>query len=180
MKRFPLLPATFVLAALAAGCGGGTHASNAEPAPTPQQVKAAQQAQASDRDLLDQIPPPAKSRYMAIRSKTGWENPFLVVSAKTVTLRVMNPPPPHSDMLGGKMLQPTSARRSVLELRLSDLPDALASIPQDRWPYGRVVAVEEDPTEVRSDRVPIRRNVEATMQMLNDLGVVAYEWPTLR
>lgn len=178
MKRFPLLPATFALAALA-GCGH--HASNnSAAAPTPQQVKAAQQAQTSDRDLLDQIPPPAKSRYMAIRSKAGWENPFLVVSAKTVTLRVMNPPAPHSDVVGGNMLQPTSARRSVLELRLTDLPDALASIPQDRWPYGRVVAVEEDPTEVRSDRVPIRRNVEATMQMLNDLGVVAYEWTGLK
>lgn len=181
MKRFPLLPTAFALAVLA-GCGH--HASNssasAAPTPTPQQVKAAQQAQASDRDLLDQIPPPAKSRYMAVRSKAGWENPFLVVSAKTVSLRVMNPPPPHSEVLGSNMLQPTSARRSVLELRLTDLPDALASIPQDRWPYGRVVAVEEDPTEVRSDRVPIRRNVEATMQMLNDLGVVAYEWTGLK
>jgi hypothetical protein len=178
MNRLPLLSATFALAAMASGCSHN-HASN-NAAPSPQQVKAAQQAQTSDRVLLDQIPPPAKSRYMAIHSKAGWENPFVVVSDKTVSLRVMNPEPPHSNVLPGNLMQPTSARKNVLELRLADLPDALAAIPEDRWPYGRVVAVEEDPAEVRSDRVQVRRNVEATMQMLNNLGVVVYEWQGLR
>ena len=117
---------------------------------------------------------------MAIHTKAGWENPFLVVSDKTVSLRVMNPAAPHSDVLPGNLMQPTSARKNVLELRLSDLPDALASIPEDRWPYGRVVAVQEDPAEVRSDRVQVRRNVETTIQMLNNLGVVVYEWQGLR
>jgi hypothetical protein len=178
MNRLPLLSATFALAALLGGCSH-TNAGNGA-APTPQQVKAAAQAQTSDRELLDQIPPPAKSRYMAIHTKASWENPFLVVSDKTVSLRVMNPAAPHSDVLPGNLMQPTSARKNVLELRLSDLPDALASIPEDRWPYGRVVAVQEDPAEVRSDRVQVRRNVEATIQMLNTLGVVVYEWQGLR
>jgi hypothetical protein len=175
MNRPSLVFATFTLAALVGGCSH-TSANNAA-APTPQQVKAAAKAQASDRELLEQIPPPAKSRYMAIRNKAGWENPFLVVSQKTVSLRVMNPAPPHSDALPGNMLQPANARKNVLDLRLSDLPDALASIPEDSWPYGRVIAVQEDPSEVHSDRIQVRRNVEATMQMLNNLGVVAYEWP---
>lgn len=179
MNRFPLLVVIAALAALPAGCGRANNA-NQPPKPTPQQVKAAQQAQASDRDLLDQIPPPAKSRYMGIHTKDNWENPFLIVGNKTVSLRVMNPSPPHSPVLPGGMLQPASARRSEMELRLSDLPDALASIPQDRWPYGRVVAVEEDPAEVHADRIQVRRNVEATINMLNDLGVVVDEWTPLR
>lgn len=177
MNRISLLSAMIVLAALVAGCG--RHANYAAKA-TPQQVQAAQKAQASDRELLDEIPPPAKSRYMAIRQKSAWDNPFIIVSTKTVSLRVMNPPPPHTGAMTGSFLQPVSARRNELELRLTDLPEALASVPQDRWPYGRVVAVEEDPHEVRSNRVQVRRNVETTLQMLNNLGVVAYEWPGSR
>ena len=174
MNRFRLLPACFVLAALLGGCH--SNANNGTP-PTPQQVQAARTEQASDRELLDEIPPPAKSRYMAIHTKNGWENPFLIVSSKTVSLRVMNPPAPQSNLVPGTLLQPTSARRHMLELRFSDLPDALASVPEESWPYGRVVALEEDPNEVRSDRVQIRRNVEATIATLNNLGVVVYEWP---
>lgn len=178
MKRFPLIPALFALAALA-GCSHAP-APSSTAAPSPQQVKAAQQAQASDRELIDQVPPPAKSRYMAIHTKERWENPFLVVSKKTVSLRIMYPAPPQSSVLPGNLLQPENARKRVLEMRLADLPEALASLPEDSWPYGRVIAVQEDPNEAKGDRIQIRRNVESTIQMLNDLGVVVYEWPSLR
>jgi hypothetical protein len=183
MSRLRLLAATLVLAAFLPGCRQTQ--SGSQPAkPDPQQVKAAQQAarqaQVSDRELLEQIPPPAKSRYMAIHSRAGWENPFLVVSAKTVSLRIMYPAAPQSNLIPGTLLQPANARKRVLELRLPDLPEALASLPQDSWPYGRVIALEEDPNELRADRIQIRRNVEAAIQALNDLGVVVYEWPGLR
>jgi hypothetical protein len=183
MTRSHLLAATLALAALASGCRPGQPGAQSAK-PNPQQVKAAQQAarqaQASDRELLEQIPPPAKSRYMAIHSKTSWENPFLVVSAKTVSLRIMYPAPPQSNLIPGNLLQPANARKRILDLRLADLPEALASLPEDSWPYGRVVALEEDPNEARADRIQIRRNVEAAIQTLSDLGVVVYEWPTLR
>lgn len=178
MNRLPLLTVTFALAALVGGC---SHHSTNSTGTAPKQVKAAQQEQASDRALLDEIPPPAKSRYMAIHTKGSWDNPFLVVASKTVSLRVMNPAPPSSSLIpGGDMMQPVSARKNILELRLSDLPEALASVPESDWPYGRVIAVEEDPSEVRANRVQVRRNVEATMQMLNNLGIVVYEWPGSR
>lgn len=165
---------------LAAGCQHSQTSSKPSAAPTRQQVKAARQEQSSDRELLEQIPPPAKSRYMAIRAKASWENPYLVVSAKTVSLRIMYPTPPQSSLIPGKLMQPANARKRVLELRLNDLPEALASLPQDSWPYGRVIALEEDPNEVRADRVQVRRNMEAAIQTLNDLGVIVYEWPSLR
>lgn len=178
MNRYRLFPAAVALAALgtAAGCRNTVNTTK----PTPQQIQAERREQASDRVLLDQIPPPAKSRYMPIRSRGDWQNPFLIVSKNTVTLQVMYPPPPQSSLLPSHLLQPANARKRVLPLRLSDLPEALASVPEDSWPYGRVIALEEDPNEVPSDRVQIRRNMESTLVVLNNLGVVAYEWPYAR
>ena len=179
MNRSRFLPALVTLIALAAGgCSRGNQ--NTAQKPSPQQAQAERKQEASDSELLAQIPPPAKSRYMAIHTRESWENPFLIVSQKTVSLRIMYPEPPHSNLVPGTLMQPRGARKRELELRLADLPEALASLPPDSWPYGRVVALEEDPNEVRSDRISIRRNVEATIEMLNNLGVVVYEWPGAR
>jgi hypothetical protein len=41
-----------------------------------------------------------------------------------------------------------------------------------------VIAVAESPLASRKDRVKVRRNVEAAIQQLNDLGIVVEEWPT--
>jgi hypothetical protein len=136
----------------------------------------------SAREQLDEIPPPSKSRYLAIHTTDGWSNPFLIVSKKNVTLRIYYPDPVANGTLSGSalpntMLRPSGARKRELVLRLSDLPEALAALPQESWGYGRVIAVEEDPSTMRPDRPPMRRNVEAAIQMLNDLGVVVYEWP---
>ena len=135
------------------------------------------QEQATDRQQLDQIPPPAKSRYMAIHTRESWGNPFLIVGKKTVTLRLMYPEGPQSQIAPGSLMHPSGARKRELVLRLSELPEALAALPEDSWPYGRVIALEEDPIAPRTDRIQVRRNVETTIQVLNDLGVVVYEWP---
>jgi len=178
MKSFCLLSLTLCLAAGLGGCSSGNQGGTpAEPKPTPQQARAAVAERETERQELEQIPPPAKNRYMAVHTKESWGNPFLIVGKKTVTLRVMNPQPPQSDAVPGNLLHPPNARKRDLELRLSDLPEALASIPQDSWPYGRVVAIEEDVVQARADRIQVRRNVETAIQVLNDLGVVIYEWP---
>jgi hypothetical protein len=77
---------------------------------------------------------------------------------------------------GSSLLHPAAARKQVVDVRLADLPDALAAIPAYSWPYGRVVAVQESPAAARQDRVQTRRTEEATMQMLNDLGIVVDDW----
>jgi hypothetical protein len=142
------------------------------------QARAAAKKMDAARMELEEIPPPAKSHYMAIHTKESWSNPFLIVGGENVTLRVMSPDQTGSPALPSAMLKPAKARRQELEIRLSDLPDALGALPPEDWPYGRVIAVEEDPTETRANRLQVRRNVEATMQMLGNLGVVIYEWPT--
>lgn len=175
-RSLPLVITTAFILTLGA-CSRGNQNQSEAPAPTPQESKAAAQERDSDRQQLDQIPPPSKSRYMAIHTRESWGNPFLIVGKKTVTLRVMRPEGPQSAIAPGSMMHPAGARKQELVLRLSELPEALAAMPQDSWPYGRVIALEEDPTAPRPDRIQVRRNVETTIQVLNDLGVVVYEWP---
>ena len=92
-----------------------------------------------------------------------------------LTLRVVpsnaNPSPD-----GQGSLRPVNARKRTLQIRLSDLPDALTALPTQAWPYGRVVAVAEAPTQNKTVRPEIRRKVEATILTLNDLGIVVDEW----
>jgi hypothetical protein len=179
MNRTRLLPITLALAATLSACSRGnqTTTTNTAPQPTPQQARAAAQERDSDRQQLDQIPPPAKNRYLAIHTRESWGNPFLIIGKKTVTLRIMYPEGPQSDIAPGSMMHPANARKRELELRLSELPEALAALPEQDWPYGRVIAIEEDVLALRADRIQVRRNVETTIQVLNDLGVVVYEWP---
>jgi hypothetical protein len=178
MKKFCLIFLTLGLAGALCACSSPNPTASAPVAkPTPQEAKAAIAERDSERQELEQIPPPAKNRYLAVHTRENWGNPFLIVGKKTVTLRVTYPEGPQSSLAPGNLMHPANARRRELELRLSDLPEALAAIPEGSWPYGRVVAVEEDVVQARADRVQVRRNVETTMQVLNDLGVVVYEWP---
>lgn len=167
-----------------AGCNSSQGAPGAGPAAsTSAPLKPAGPAKInSARDQLDEIPLPSKSRYLAIHTVESWSNPFVVVGRKTVMLRIYYPDAAANgtlpgNMLPNTMLRPAGARKRELDLRLADLPEALAALPAESWVYGRVVAVEEDPSTPRPDRVQMRRNIEVTIQMLNDLGVVVNEWP---
>jgi hypothetical protein len=77
----------------------------------------------------------------------------------------------------GTLLRPEAARRQELQIRPADLADAVVALPPGAWRYGRVIAVAESPLAVRKDRSAVRRNVEAAINQLNDLGIVVEEWP---
>ena len=128
------------------------------------------------RQQMELIPPPSKTRYMAVKSLTSWENPYLTVQGGMVTLHVVQADANKSDLGVGGMLRPIGARRQDLNVRVSDLPAALNAVPQNFWPYGRVVAVEEAHEVPVNARPVVRRNMEAVIKTLNDLGVVVYEW----
>ncbi len=153
---------------------------NHSPASTSTDARAvnAQQQRLTDdaRAQMELIPPPSKTRYMAVKSLTSWENPFLTVQGNMVTLHVTMADANTSGLGQGGLLRPVGARRQDLNIRTSDLPSALNAIPQNAWPYGRVVAVEEAHNVPVNARPEVRRNMEAAMQTLNDLGVVVYEW----
>ncbi len=130
----------------------------------------------SARQQMELIPPPSKTRYMAVHSLSGWENPYLTVQENMATLHVTLADANPSTLGAGGMLRPVGARRQDLTVRVSDLPAALNAVPENSWPYGRVVAVEEAHDAPTAARPAVRRNMEATMKTLGDLGVVVYEW----
>lgn len=180
------IAATFALAAAMslAAChkqeqavvGVAQNAVNAE-----HKAQAAAQAAAGKRDQqraqLANIPLPTKSLYVDVHEPAAWANPFLSVDADWIDLRVTMADANPSPLGQGTMLRPDAARRQELQLRPGDLADALIALPAGAWRYGRVVAVSESPLANRKDRPRVRRNVEAAIQQLNDLGIVVEEWP---
>ncbi len=137
--------------------------------------KAAQAAMDQQRTELEQVPPPTKSHYLIVQTASAWQNPFIVVGTDKLKVEVMmgdaNPLPG-----AGGLLRPAAARRNVIEIKTDDLGKMLSSLPVNAWPYGRVAAVEESQQTTRQDRIEMRRNMEATLQTLNSLGVVIHEW----
>jgi hypothetical protein len=140
-------------------------------------VQAAVTERDRERTALAHIPLPTKSLYINVHEPAEWSNPFISVDADYLTLHVTMADANPSTVGEGTMLRPTGARRQELQLRPADLPQALIALPDRAWQYGRVVAVSESPLADRKKRPIVRRNVEATIQKLNDLGIVVDEWP---
>ena len=171
-RTLPLFPALLLALALT-GC-----TRSAAPSPAEARAIAAEHRQETEaaRQQIELIPPPSKTRYMAVKNLSAWENPYLTVQGGMVTLHVMLADANKSDLGLGGMLRPAGARRQDLNVRVEDLATALNAVPESSWPYGRVVAVEEAHKVPVSAQPEVRRNLETVMKMLNDLGVVAYEW----
>jgi len=174
LVRIPLiLVPVLLLPMLVSGCARTASLSVAET-----RAITAQQQMETDaaRQQMEMIPPPSKTRYMAVKSLSVWENPYLTVQGGMVTLHVMTADANKSTMGLGGMLRPTGARRQDLNVRVPELPIALNAVPESSWPYGRVVAVEEAHEIPVSARPEVRRNMERVIKTLNDLGIVVYEW----
>jgi hypothetical protein len=164
---------------LVAGCHHSTQSGAQQPTPRQiqqQQARALAKNESTARQSLENIPPPSKHLYLNVHSTDGWQNPFLTVHRDTLTLRIIFPQQTSSAFDAGTMLHPAAARRQELEIRMSDLPEALSAIPDYSWPYGRVVAIQESPTASRQDRAQTRRNVEQAIRIVNDLDIVVDEW----
>ena len=64
------------------------------------------------------------------------------------------------------------SRNSVMQYK----PEAKRNLREIAEALGVAYAVEGS-VQRTADRVQVRRNIETTIQVLNDLGVVVYEWP---
>jgi hypothetical protein len=138
--------------------------------------QAEQRAELEDeRTELEQIAPPAKSRYMAIHSFDSWENPYVTVQSNVVELHVTRGDANPTNLGIGGMLRPVAARRAELTLSMDKLGEGVSAVPADAWPYGRVVAIEEAHHVPANAEPAVRRNMEATVAKLNDLGIVVYD-----
>jgi hypothetical protein len=145
-------------------------------------AQAAAQANATESDLqraaLALIPLPTKSMYVDVHEPGAWVNPFLSVDTETLNLRITQADANPSSVGQGTMLRPEAARRQEIQLRPADLAKALIALPPGAWRYGRVIAIAESPVANKKDRPKVRRNVEAAIKQLSDLGVIVQEWPT--
>ena len=170
--QFALLPA-LLLPVMLTGC---THTSTPSQAEM-RAIAAEQQEEAAQaKQQMEAIPLPTKAQYMAVKSLNLWQNPYLTVQGGMVTVHVMLADANTSDLGKGGLLRPMGARRRDLNVRLNELSAALNAIPQNAWPYGRVIAVEEAHEVPVKARPQVRRNMETVVNTLNNLGIVVYDW----
>jgi len=180
-KRFAASIALLVLASAAlTGCrkeeqAVATVANTA--ATVEQRAQAASAKQDEQRAQLAKIALPTKSRYVDVHEPGAWSNPFLSFDAQMVNVRITLTDANTSQLGQGGILRPSAARRQEVQIKPQDLVEALIALPERAWPYGRVVAIEESPLADKKARPAIRRQIEAAIQQLNDLGVVVDEWP---
>jgi hypothetical protein len=129
----------------------------------------------SQREQIALIPPPSKTRFMAVHTFDAWENPTLTVQTNMLTLHVLQADTNTSNFGAGGILRPTGARRQEITIAPEKLSEAMAAIPESAWPYGRVVAVEEAHKTPKSAEPAVRRTMESTVNTLSDLGISAYD-----
>jgi len=92
------------------GCHTHTFSQDAE------QARAERRAeQNTARQRLDMIPPPSKSRFMAIHTAESWENPSITVQSGMLQLRVTLADP-NPSLCSGGMLRPVAARQQELNI----------------------------------------------------------------
>ena len=90
--------------------------------------------------ILQKIPAADSAKYSRIQDMKGWRNPYLIVRADGVALLDV-------------------ADSAEIILKPEELLPALAKLPANNWPYGRVVAAAEAGVKGSEQaRTAIRRN----------------------
>ena len=107
--------------------------------------------------VLQAIPAADSAKYQHIQDMKKWRNPYLIVRADGVVLF-------------------DSADSAEILVKPEDLLPALARLPASYWPYGRVVAAQENGVRgSEQDGVAIRRNKGIVGGLLQGAHI-AVEW----
>lgn len=114
---------------------------------------------AQAKRLDPQIGPPAPALYKSIRDANNWKNPYLVILHDGVEVITRRAP---------------SRRRTVTTEQLAQ---TLIDLPVSDWPYGRVIAVQEQPVRAGDDDKPIAENLHAALVVLRRLDLTVDRWP---
>jgi hypothetical protein len=140
--RYLRLSALAVSLALLASC--------AKPPRAPEETAAS----ISPEARIQQIPPADPKKYQYVMGDyRDWRNPYLIIRKDGVgLLDVAN----HEQRL----------------IKLEDLPQTLAQLPTSAWPYGRVVAVQENGLRASGDDVLIRKNRGIVLGTLEGLRIL--------
>jgi hypothetical protein len=91
-------------------------------------------------ERLANIPAAESKKYEKMTDMKKWQNPYLIIRNDGVGLLDV-------------------ANHEVHILKLDQVLDALASLPRSAWPYGRVIAVQEQSIrDSGDDQTAMRRN----------------------
>ena len=107
--------------------------------------------------IMQSIPPADPGKYANTRDMKNWRNPYILIRPDGIGLLDM-------------------ADNAEIVLKPEELLPALAKLPATAWPYGRVVAAQEN--GVRSseqDGVAIRRNKGIVGGLLEGAHIVV-DW----
>ena len=110
-------------------------------------------------DVLDGLPDPDAEAIGKIRDAKQWHNPYVIVNRDGYELILHD--------------RPRTTERS----NLAALEDALVKLPRERWPLGRVVAVQENSIRSIGDDERIATNLIALKRMLESHKVRIDLWP---
>src|SRR5437879_4994072 len=103
---------------------------------------------------LTSIPPAKKKLYAKVRDAKDWRNPYLVVGAGDV--QVLN----------------------VGTTEIDQLKTVLEKLPKKAWPYGRVVALQEQALRSGNDNEKIKKNLEKVLTVLKAADIKVELWPS--
>jgi len=110
--------------------------------------------------LKNRIPPPDPNKYRSVRDARDWQNPYLMVRANGIDAR------------------PISAATETPTMSPADVVAYLEKLPSMAWPYGLVVAVQENGVRAPGDDARIKRNREELVRLLEEAGVRVSLWPS--
>jgi hypothetical protein len=109
--------------------------------------------------LKNRIPPADPAKYRSVADAREWQNPYLMVQAKGIDAR------------------PISAATVTSTVSPADVVAYLEKLPFIAWPYGLVVAVQENGLRAPGDDAQIKRNREELVRLLEKAGVKVELWP---
>jgi hypothetical protein len=110
--------------------------------------------------LKDRVPPPDPNKYASVRDGSDWRNPYLVVQAN------------------GIQVLPNGTAREAPTMSPGDVVAHLEKLPPSAWPYGLIVVVQENGLRNPGDGVPIKRNREELVRLLEKAGIKVDLWPS--
>jgi len=99
------------------------------------------------------------SKYRSVGDARDWQNPYLIVQARGIDAR------------------PINAATEAATMSPAEAIAYLEKLPSITWPYGLVVAVQENGLRAPGDDARIRRNREELVRLLEQAGVKVELWP---
>jgi hypothetical protein len=147
------LTSSIVLAVLAFTLSCGAYAQTISRASGQAEFK-------GDTRVIDSLPAPNDEEIRKIRTADQWHNPYVIV---------------HCD---GYQLVHHDQPSSQAPLTLDELEETLLKMPVERWPLGRVVAVQESGLRSPGDGARIACNLSALKRMLESHNVRVDQWPS--